>query len=128
MTMLRSWTTDKLIFASFALLALLIGAIGATALGALGGTGDESAKELIAALLCAGVAFACIAAWALSQSIRRRVGAAICRAESSSERLQTAANEQATGAQQLAASTSEITTTIKELLATSRQIAESAQR
>jgi methyl-accepting chemotaxis protein len=102
--------------------------MGFVALRALSGTEDDASKIVIGGLAVVGILYATFAASALSGAIRRRVGAVIERADSSSQHLRSAANEQVTGAQELAASTNEITTTIKELLATSRQIAESAQQ
>jgi methyl-accepting chemotaxis protein len=127
--MQSAWTTNRVVFSSFAFMAALVAAIGVVALRGLMATEGNDSKVLAVAALV-GVAVLCAAATAsaLSRRISGQIQSAIERADSSSTQLQSAANQQVTSAQQLAASTNEITTTIKELLATARQIAESAQR
>lgn len=127
--MQSSWTTSRMIFASFAFMGVLVVAVGYVAVrGLLGIEGTEPNVVTIAAFVVVAVLWAVASASVLSRTIDRQVRSAIDRADTSSTQLQSAANQQVTSAQQLAASTNEITTTIKELLATARQIAESAQR
>jgi methyl-accepting chemotaxis protein len=127
--MRSTWTTSRIIFASFAFMAVLVAAVGFVALRALMGTeGSDANVVIIGALVVVAVLCAAVSASALSRTINQQIRSAIKRANTSSTQLQSAANQQVTSAQQLAASTNEITTTIKELLATARQIADSAQR
>ena len=127
--MLGAWTTNRLIFSSYALMAALVVTIGAVAMSLLMETEEGATKAMmIAVLMGAGIVFAIAAAWMVSRTINRQIQSVIRRADSSSSKIQSAATSQVTSAQELAASTNEITTTIKELLATSRQITESSQR
>ncbi|MEN3306412.1 MAG: hypothetical protein V7603_2614 [Micromonosporaceae bacterium] len=71
---------------------------------------------------------AVVLGFVLTRALRRQIGTAVGRVQTSSTELEAAATQQASGAKQEATAMSEITTTINELLVTSLQISESAQR
>ena len=87
-----------------------------------------SAVALVSVLTLAIFLFGAVAAYFLTRTLSRQVGAAVGQVQNSSTELQTAAHQQSSGAKEQVSAMSEIATTVSELLATSRQIAESAQR
>jgi methyl-accepting chemotaxis protein len=87
-----------------------------------------AATRMVTAIALIAGLFAVLGATLLNRLLKRQIGEAIQRVQSSSSELQTSANQQATGSKEQVTAMSEITTTISELLATSKQIAESAQR
>jgi methyl-accepting chemotaxis protein len=64
----------------------------------------------------------------ITRGLRRQIGMAIERVQSSSTELQAAATQQASGAREQASTTTEVATTVKELLSTFRHIAAHAQQ
>ncbi len=88
----------------------------------------SAASTMVLWIAATAVACAVVVAFLLTRTLRRQIGSAVGRVESSSAELQAAATQQAAGAKEQSTAMTEITTTISELLATSRQIAESARR